>query len=438
MLNESIYKQRRKALLKHLTGEAMLITAAPERTKSRDLHYPYAQDRNLFYLTGISDAKVALLLNGTGFGPESVLFVATPDPAKVRFDGSRLTLQSAKRTIACDDFKSYESLAQELPQFLTRAEVLNYSIGANPEIDELVIRMFKSEVAPRANFPHTLRDARVLLSEMRFSKDRHEIKFMRKAAAITTQSFKALAAALPSVTSEAHGAALLESYFKKFGADSTAFSTIIASGKNATTLHHTPSQQAFPRNALVLVDAGAEYQGYAADLTRVFPASGRFNSRQAEIYDLVLGAQDACIRAARPGVTLDQLHALCVREITKGLIQLRIIRGPLDKAIKLKRYQKYYMHRTGHFLGLDTHDITPLNFQAKQAPLHGYTRKLPEGAVLTIEPGLYFDASDRDLPSEFRGIGIRIEDDILITKRSAEVLTAAMPKKRSDIESLFR
>ena len=241
---------------------------------------------------------------------------------------------------------------------------------------------------------------------------------------------------LSDVRSERHGAELLEAEFARLGAHGIAFNTIVASGKNATTLHHTPKFQPLWKRELVLIDAGAVFQGYAADISRTVPVSGSFTAPQAAVYDIVLQAQSAAIKGSEPGSSLEDVHRLAVAELTKGLVKLGILEGKVSQLISQGVYRPYYMHRTGHWMGLDVHDISPV--YCDEFFVHPWQRPLEAGNVYTVEPGLYFDPRDKSIPEAYRGIGIRIEDDILITNSGCEVLTNRMPREREEIEELMK
>jgi Xaa-Pro aminopeptidase len=236
--------------------------------------------------------------------------------------------------------------------------------------------------------------------------------------------------------SELHAARVLESEFSALGADSTAFNTIVASGKNATVLHHSPTFQPLWKKGLVLIDAGASFQGYSADMTRTVPVSGKFSAVEAQAYDVVLAAFEAAARKALPGKSLNDIHRAAYRTICKGLLEMGILKGHLKTLLKEKAYLPYFMHRTGHWLGIDVHDIAPVYYNDK--PLDSYRRPLEAGNLITIEPGLYFDPKDKKIPTELRGVGIRIEDSVLITNDGHELLTARMPKDRKEIELLIQ
>jgi Xaa-Pro aminopeptidase len=269
---------------------------------------------------------------------------------------------------------------------------------------------------------------------MRVIKDKEEISKIRHAAQISCQALLSFIPQLRQAKSERHAAKLLEGHFTRLGAEGPSFPTIIASGRHATVLHHTPTFHPLWKREPVLIDAGAVFKGYAADITRCIPVSGRFSEAQARIYDLVHAALLSGIEKALPGSSLNAVHAAVVRTITAGLVDLGLLQGKVPELILNKAYARYFMHRSGHWLGLDVHDISPIYCDDYLIP--PYDRPFEAGNVFTIEPGLYFDPSAPDIPEEYRGIGIRLEEDILITNRSSEILTSHIPVSREDIESL--
>ena len=433
---ETRHANRRKKILQQIRDEAAVFPAAPEITCSRDQHYTFRQSSDFFYLTGFAEPEAVLVLLGKSRGPRSVLFLRERDATMERWHGERLGLKRAKRRFALDEVRPIADFERMLPELLNRIRVLHYAPGSNPMVDRLVWDLFKHPVGPRIDFPHTLKDSRLLTSQMRSVKDREEIRTLRHACDITADAFIALAPKLAEMKSERHAAKQLESHFARLGGHGVAFPTIVASGKNATVLHHRPQFQPLWQRELVLIDAGASFGGYAADITRTFPASGRFSDAQAKVYDVVYDGLVAGLERAKPGSTLDEIHRATVQAITKGLIDIGVLKGKLPQLVATDAYRKYFMHRTSHWLGLDVHDISPVYFQ--EHLLHSAVHPLEPGNVFTLEPGLYFDAKDDSVPFEFRGIGVRIEDDVLITSSGAEVLTDRIPAKRSEIEALMK
>lgn len=434
---ESLYASRRKKLLNQIRGEAALIPASPVVRSSRDMDFPYRPDSNFFYLTGIEESHAALLLLGGSKGARSILYLQERDAAKEVWTGARIGLKRAKRRFEVDEVRDYSELKADLPKSLSESSALHYPLGTHPELDAVVFDLMKSHIAPRTTFPNVLKDARVLLAEMRFIKDRHEISAIRNAVEITALGIRDTALELPKLGSEIHAAAFLEQKFARHGANGIGFSTIIAGGKNATVLHHTPTHQPLWKRELVLIDAGALFRGYGGDISRTYPVSGKFTKPQAEVYDVVCNALQTAIRRVKPGVTLDIIHATAVKEIVSGLIALKILKGEPNKHINSGSYKRYYMHRSGHWLGLDTHDISPLPLTKPHNGNTSYNRPVVPGNIFTIEPGLYFAPTDTTVRKPFRGIGVRLEEDVLVTENGCEVLSKSLPVERQAVEEMF-
>ncbi|MFN8389076.1 MAG: aminopeptidase P N-terminal domain-containing protein [Bdellovibrionota bacterium] len=437
---ESVYQLRRTKIIRQIRGEIALIASAPETTRSRDQSYPYQQNSDFYYLTGLSEPESALVLIGSSRGPRSVLFLRDRDPVDEAWHGERLGIKRAKRRFQVDEVRDIRQLAVSLNEFMLNARAFHYSPGTNPKLDAMVQERFASQTGPRLQYPNTLKDVRLLTSEMRFVKDRTESHCLRHASDITARAMVQFLPQLKHVVSERHGAAVLESYFYKLGAHGLAFPTIMASGKNATTLHHTPQAQPLWKRELVLIDAGASFRGYSGDITRTVPASGKFTPAQAEVYDVVLSALEAGTAKARPDCTLDDIHEATVKQLTRGLIDIGVLRGNVADRVQDASYRKFYMHRTSHWLGLDTHDISPVTYTGSSGTaltVPASMRPLVPGNALTVEPGLYFGAQDSTVPEKYRGIGIRIEDDVLITPGGCEVMSGTVPTARDEIEALL-
>lgn len=433
---EQVFLERRKRLLKLIKGEAALFVSADEKQFSRDVYYPYRQENNLYYLTGICEQDCALLLLGNARGARSILFLRDRDAAQEKWTGERIGIRRAKRWFDVDEVRPIESFDKDIAKLLSHSETLHYITGVNTAMDAFVLRLFQTPIGPRTNFPNCFKDARLLLSEMRFVKDHSEISAIKRAADITGRALLDLAPRLRYLTSERHAAMELEGLFYRRGASGVAFPTIVASGKNATVLHHAPRSNPIWKKELVLFDVGATFHGYASDISRTLPVLGKFSPAQAQVYDVVHIALKAALSKAAPGSTLDRIHSRATSQLTKGLIELGILDGTLSAQLRSQAYKPYYMHRTGHWLGLDVHDISPLGPKNKRIS-HSYSKPLVPGNVFTVEPGLYLDPNDKTIPEPFRGIGIRIEEDVLITDSGYEVLSTRFPTERADIEALL-
>lgn len=434
---EKRYANRRKKIIKSIPCDVAVFASAPELLVSRDMSLPYRQNSDFFYLSGFNEPGAVIVLIGANRGPRSILFLRDRDKTREIWEGERLGLLRAKRRMKFDEIYNISELIKELPPLIKQGEVLHYALGSNSLIDAHILDLYQSNVNPRHNFPHTIKDSRLITSEMRFVKDKEEILSIEHAADITTRGMFELSKQLKSLTSERHAAAQLESHFAKFGATGVGFPTIIAAGKNATCLHHTPQHDPVWHRELVLIDAGALYKGYSGDVSRTLPVSGKFSEPHGEVYDLVEKALQAGISAAKPMNTLDHIHKTVVRTLSRGLIELGLLKGDTNTVVNDESYKEFYMHRSGHLLGLDVHDISPIYDDPPEARISPHSRPLVPGSVFTIEPGLYFDPQNKSIPKAFRGIGIRIEEDIVITDNGCAVLSNRFPTARQEIEAMI-
>jgi Xaa-Pro aminopeptidase len=434
--SETIYSKRRKSLRSQIKGAVAILPAASLQYSSRDLLHPFHQDSDFFYFTGFNEPDAVLVLRGANTGPRSVLFLNEKDPVLEKWNGERLGTKRAKKKFQVDEILDIATLDAVLPTLIKGADTIHYALGSSEKVDKLVLGSLKSKIAPQPGHPHGLRDSRVFTSQMRAIKDRYELRAIRHAIEITSKSLLQLLPQLKSMSSELHATRELEALYARFGATGLAFPTIIAAGKNATVLHHQPKHQPLWKRELVLIDTGASFKGYNADISRTVPVSGKFTETQAEIYDLVHEALKAACNKAKPGSSLEAIHEAAVKTLTTGLCDLKILRGNPADRIADGSYKRFYMHRTGHWLGLDVHDISPL-FEKNGSSVSSYLQPLVAGNVFTIEPGLYFDPKDAKTPAEYRGIGIRLEENIVITENGCEVLTSHVPIERNDIEQLM-
>ncbi|MCC6954626.1 MAG: aminopeptidase P N-terminal domain-containing protein [Deltaproteobacteria bacterium] len=436
LIPESVYAKRRREVLKRINGGVALFTANPVATLSRDRDYPFHQHTDFFYLTGFNEPEAALVLRSDGHGPSSVLFLRDSDPQRERWEGPRLGLKKARKAFQVDEVRPFVELPRKFRELVLGHPTLYYSPAGIRAIDELVFASLRSPVESREPLPFSVTDARAILNDMRVVKDHHEIELMRRAAAITGQSLIDISPMLPEFETELDVARSLESLFTQYGADGFAFDTIVASGPNATSLHHRPGTRKLRRSEAILIDSGATYGHYCADITRVLPLNGAFSPAQAVVYEIVHTALTNVTKRIRPGITLDELQRKAVKELSTGLVDAKIVKGPASAVILAGTYKKYYMHGIGHWLGLDSHDPSPFVSQKNGSFLAGRLRPLEAGNVITIEPGLYFDPKETSVAKEFRGIGIRLEDDVLVTSRGYDVLTGRVPSSREDIEAI--
>jgi len=423
----------RRARLAHAmqAGVAVLPTA-PERVRSRDTHFPYRFDSHFYYLTGFPEPE-AVLVVVAGEKPRSLLFCRDKNVERELWEGFRFGPEAARERFGLDEAHPISALDAKLAELLADQAALWYPVGADAAWDARAmawLNAVRANARAGVHAPDRVQDIRAVLDEMRLVKDAHEIGLMRRAAAITaTAHRRAMRAARPGRYEYQLEAELLHE-FRASGAQFPAYWPIVAGGGNACVLHYVANDAELRDGDLVLIDAGCELSGYASDLTRTFPVGTRFSGPQREVYELVLAAQAAAIAAVRAGRLWNDPHDAAVRVLAQGLLDLKLLAGSLAEALEKESYKRFYMHRTGHWLGLDVHD-------AGEYKRGGEWRALAPGNALTVEPGLYIRAAG-DVPERFHGIGVRIEDDVVVTAEGCEVLTAAAPKAVADIEALKR
>ncbi|HEY4636936.1 MAG TPA: aminopeptidase P N-terminal domain-containing protein [Burkholderiales bacterium] len=428
----ALHAERRRRLAAAIGEGVAVVPTAPERARNRDSHYPYRYDSYFYYLTGFQEPEAVLVLAG-GAEPRALLYCREKNPERETWDGFRHGPEGARERFGFDEAHAIAALDEAMPALLADRAALWYPVGADAEWDARAMRWLN---AVRANAragvaaPQALHDVRAPLDEMRLLKDAHELALMRRAAAISAAAHRrAMLAARPGRREYEIEAELLHE-FRVSGAQFPAYSPIVAGGANACVLHYVQNDAPLDEGALLLIDAGCELEGYAADITRTFPVNGRFSGAQREVYEIVLAAQRAALDQVRAGCAFNAPHDAAVRVLAQGMLDLKLLAGSLDQALEKETYKRFYMHRTGHWLGLDVHDAGDY----KRA---GAWRTLEPGMTLTVEPGLYLRAAD-DVPERLRGIGVRIEDDVLVTALGCEVLTAAAPKALAEIEALIR
>tara|TARA_B100001123_G_scaffold88570_1_gene101814 strand:+ start:6303 stop:7646 length:1344 start_codon:yes stop_codon:yes gene_type:complete len=437
--SQEIFCARRKKIFENMEGSVMVLPAAPVSMKSRDTEFRYRADSELFYLTGVVDPGSLAVLNPNGDSGSFVLFIQPRDEEKERWDGKRLGLDEAKDIFCADEVYSLEDLEKYLPRLLSPAETIFFRLGSGSRIEQLVIQSLTTARIGRSRRilgPQSVADPGMVLDPMRIVKDPEEVERIRQAAVVTVQAYQEMLPAIRPGVGEWEIEAVLDSEFRKRGAWGPAYTTIVGSGSNSTILHYVSNNCTLENGDLVLVDAGAEVDLYNADITRTLPISGRFSDRQNDIYEIVLCANREAIETIRPGVSVDQIHLNSLDVLIQGLMELGILNGDKDKIIEDEIYKPFFPHQTSHWLGLDVHDVGDYTFGKKP-------RILEPGMVLTVEPGLYFIPSPvssievkDEVLSEYIGIGVRIEDDVLVTSDGNEVLTASLPVTAEEIESL--
>jgi Xaa-Pro aminopeptidase len=423
---------RQKLFEKMPKNSVALIFSGQEQIRNNDVDYPFRASSDFIYLTGFHEPDAALLMVKAD-SIESILFLRPRDPEKEVWDGRRLGVERAPATLGLDKAYEIDELDDLAPELIANAQTLMVSFSdfeQNLSTISPWIETLKKQSRKALNPPSEITDLDVLLHEMRLIKSQSEIELMKKAAEISVQGH--LAAMQKALTSEFEFEvqAELESSFIKNGSPRVAFNSIVASQANACILHYTENRDALDKNALVLVDAGAEYKGYAGDITTTFPVSGQFTQAQAQLYNLVLKAQQAVIAIIKPGLRYDELHQKTLSVLVEGLIDLGLLTGTLEDNLSQETYKRFFMHGTGHWLGMDVHDVG-------QYKVDGQWRELQAGMVLTVEPGLYISSEHTDIESQWHDIGIRIEDDVLVTETGAEVLTQGLPRTVEEIETFM-
>jgi Xaa-Pro aminopeptidase len=434
MITIEEYKKRRQALSQQLPSNAVaLIPAASEPLRNGDAHYRFRQDSDFYYLTGFNEPDALLVICSGGAG-ESVLFNRPRNEAEEQWTGPRLGQEDANAVLGVDFAFPLSRLDEMLPQLLAGKSLVYYPLGRSSQWEarfrETWFRVKNNARRGLASL-EGFYDSSCLLGEMRLFKSDAELALMREAARVTTAGHRRAMRACSALTHEYQLEAELVYEFTRQGCRDVAYDSIVASGPAACVLHYTENNQLLRPNALILVDAGAEYQNYAADVTRTYPKNGTFSHEQRQIYELVYLAQQAAIAAVQPGCRFEQIQAIVVRTLTEGLVDLGILTGEVDGLIEQGAYRSMYMHQSSHWLGLDVHDCG--NYR-----VNGESRRLAPNMVLTVEPGLYFHHDLQTVASRWRGIGVRIEDDIRVTESGHENLTASLPAAASDIEVLVR
>jgi len=434
MITPQEFARRRRDLMAMMGKNSIaILTAAPERVRSRDTHFPYRQDSDFHYLSGFPEPEAVLVLLPKRREGEFILFCRERDRAREIWDGYRAGPEGARELYGADDAFPIADIDDILPGLLEGRDRVYYALGRNRAFDGRLLDWLdgiRARARAGAVPPEEFVDLDHLLHEMRLFKSAKELALMRKAGAISARAHcRAMRAVRPGLY-EYQLQAELEHAFASEGARHPAYGSIVGGGANACVLHYVENSAPLQDGDLVLIDAGCEYQHYAADITRTFPVNGRFSAPQQALYEVVLAAQLAAIDAVRVGSHWDEPHKATVRVITEGLVELGLLKGKVEDLIAGNAYTQFYMHRAGHWLGMDVHDVGDYK-------IDGEWRTLEPGMVMTVEPGIYVAPDNRKVAKKWRGIGIRIEDDVAITRKGPEVLTAGVPKTVADIEHLM-
>jgi Xaa-Pro aminopeptidase len=427
----AVYAERRREFMARMEGGVAIFRAAPVAVRSHDVDYSYRQDNDFLYVTGFPEPEATCLL-APGSDKPFTLFVRARDRERETWTGTRAGVEGAKERYGADAAYPAEELAERLPPLIEHAPVLYFAPGRDERFNQRIGDLFAWARDNRARSgagPRGVLDPGTLLHEMRLFKRPEEIAAMERAIAIAAEAHRAAMREVHPGIAEYEIEALIDYTFRRRGATGPAYPSIVASGANATILHYIENTRRMEDGDLLLVDAGAEYDAYCADVTRTFPVGARFSDRQRALYAIVLAAQEAAIATVRPGTPSDTPHRTAVAILVDGLLDLGLLGGSRDAAIGDGTYRRFYMHRTSHWLGMDVHDVGV--YHVGEGP-----RPLAPGMVLTVEPGLYVAADCDDVDPAWRGIGIRIEDDVLVTETGARVLSAAVPKAIAEIEAL--
>jgi Xaa-Pro aminopeptidase len=435
--NRHPYRDRRRALLQRMRaqtgGGLALVPTAPEATRNRDSLFPYRHDSYFYYLSGFSEPEAVIALIASGDSDRQMLFCREKSPEREIWDGFRYGPDAARDMFGFDEAYPLSDLDKMLPDLASDQPALYTPLGLYSPWDGKITDVL-NEVRNRSrtgvSAPEEIVDVRQSLDILRLSKDKHEIELMRRAAAISSGAHRRAMERAQVGWYEYQVEAELAHEFLTHGAQSVAYPSIVAGGPNACVLHYRDNNRQLQDGDLLLIDAGCEYHSYASDITRTFPINGKFSGPQKDVYELVLAAQLACIDAVVPGADFHDYHRVAERVLAQGYIDLGLCHGTLDEVLESGSYKQFYMHRAGHWLGLDVHDAGA--YQVK-----GASQKLEPGMVLTVEPGTYIRAAD-NVPEAFWDIGVRIEDDVLVTAGGNENLTAATPKTVADVEAACR
>lgn len=434
MISQRQYASRRRDLMAMMQSNSIaVVAAAPERIRSKDTYYPYKQSTNLSYLSGFPEPQsVMLLIPGRQQG-EVVFFCRDKDPLRETWDGYRQGPEGAVKNFGADDAFPINDIDDILPGLLEGRDRVYYSIGKDAEFDRHLMEWVNGARDIHGSdltSPGEFVDLDHLVSEMRLIKSAAEIKLMRKAAEISARAHRrAMQTSRPGLY-EYQLQAEMEHEFMLSGATGPAYTSIVGGGKNGCVLHYIENSDKLRSGDLVLIDAGCEYQNYAADITRTFPVNGRFSRQQAAIYDIVLASQAAAMEMIAPGLEYHLANEAIVRVITQGLVDLKILKGDVDELIARDAHRDFYMHNSGHWLGMDVHDVGDYK-------IDNHWRIYEPGMMLTVEPGIYIDPHNMNVDEQWRGIAVRIEDDLLVTANGYENLSAEVPSDRQEIEQLM-
>jgi Xaa-Pro aminopeptidase len=432
MIKMSEYAKRRKSLMQRVGAKGIVILyAAPEILRNADTLFPYRQNSDFYYLTGFNEPDAVMVLAPKRKAGEYILFNRVRDRDREVWDGPRAGQEGARKEYQADQSFPIENFEKMLPELLADRETIHHQFGADAECDEVIfsaVNELRGKIRGGLQAPITLVDVMPTIHEARLFKSSAEIDSMSRAAEITAEAHIAAMRACEPGMYEYELEAELTYAFQRNGARFAAYPSIVGAGRNSCILHYVTNNQQVRNGDLVLIDAGAEVDNYASDVTRTFPANGKFNAEQKAIYELVLASQIAGIKAVKPGAPWNSIQNAILKVLTQGLIDLKILKGRCDDLIAKEAYMPFYMHKSGHWLGLDVHDVGRYKLGDKW-------RTLEAGQVLTVEPGLYISADTPGVDKRWHNIGVRIEDDVVVTKQGPHVMTAQIPKTVEDVEA---
>jgi Xaa-Pro aminopeptidase len=433
-IKKAEYKKRRRELMAHMEPNSIaILSSADEILRNGDSHYPFRQSSDLYYLTGFKEAQSCMVLIPGRKQGECLLFCQEKDLVKELWNGRLLGPEQAVETLGLDDAFPISDIDDILPGLIEGRERVYYAMGRDEQFDHKVmewVKVVRNKVRSGVHSPGEFLVLDHLLHEMRLVKSAGELKVMRESGQVAVRAHKrAMQVCKPGLFEYELEAEYLHE-FARSGCREAAYSSIVASGENACILHYNENNMQMKKGDLVLIDAGCEYQYYASDITRTFPVDGKFSKEQKAIYELVLKAQEEAIKAVKPGNHWDDPHKVTVKVITEGLVKLGLLKGKVDALIKKGAYRDFYMHRAGHWLGMDVHDVGDYKIDGKW-------RLLESGMVMTVEPGIYIAPNNKKVDKKWRGIGVRIEDDVAVTDTGHDVLTDGLPKTVKEIEAFM-
>ncbi len=431
-IEASVFKERRRHLATKIPNAALIVASHPEMIRNHDVHYPYRQDTNMFYLTGFEEPESVMVFR-PGCTPEYVLFVRYKDPLRETWDGFRYGPEATQQVFGCDKTYGIDEVEEVLPKLLSEVESVYYRLFQNQEFD----RKFRGAIETvRLNQGRSgsgilpILDSTEVLGEMRVKKSETEKSWLRKACKITAEAHLQVMKESKPGMNERDLQAIVEYNFARMGASRVGYNSIVAAGTSSCTLHYNFNDQEIHDGDLVLIDAGAEFNYFTGDITRTYPINGRFTEGQKTVYEKVLKVQKEILNMIKPGVVFKSLQDTAIELLTESLLEIGVLKGNVQHNVEQNNYKKYYPHGVSHWLGMDVHD-------AGLYKVKGESRRIESSMSFTVEPGLYIPFDDTSAPAALRGVGIRIEDDILVTDTGCEVMTAGAPKEIKEMEAVI-